>query len=96
LSNTGINKQEILLGEKNVITANPRKNKMLQARMPIQSTICFYIQNVPYFTTTQFFLLPLFLFTGQVTDQWQQHSCRLCGGTQDTIEKLSPDTTHII
>jgi hypothetical protein len=27
--------------------------------MSIQSTICFYIQNVPYFTTTQFFSMPM-------------------------------------
>lgn len=30
---------------------------MLQTKMTIQSTICFYIQNIPYFTTTPFFFI---------------------------------------
>jgi len=91
-SDIGINKQEISLWKKSVITANPRENKMLQTRVSIQGTISFYIQNVPYFTTTQFFSLPLSLFTHQVTDQLQQNSCRLRRRTQDTIEKISTDT----
>lgn len=91
-SDTGPNKQEISLQKKKCNNCKSKGNKMLQTRMSIQSTIYFYIQNVPYFTTTQFFPLPMSLFTRQVTDQWQQHSCRLRGGTQDTIQKLSTDT----